>query len=348
MKRTFSIIIIILVFINLSHQSIYAQTIYAENTEMDKLFGFEGYFIDGGYNAYINEAAFAYNGPLDCDAKLSSPCWNIYKRYENERTWSLRFHDNYRDPYTNSYTFKDSKVKVPDQINGKVIKEIVSSCEIKEFDLNPENQYMKCVDNVIFSKDGKLLMSYAQFDEREEYTVPDETETIGAGAFCESRNLKQVFFTRNSNIKSIEELTFQNDESESILYTLTLPSFDIKIDRAAFGSFFSFSPELQLNSYVQPKLSSEENSILWDKISNTSYYEIYQKLNSGEYKLLKTTKATACKFTTLKSGKKYTFAVKPVAVIPAANFDKEKDEGSYPETFTIEGTMSEDIVVIGK
>lgn len=65
MKRTFSIIIIILVFINLSHQSIYAQTIYAENTEMDKLFGFEGYFIDGGYNAYINEAAFAYNGPLD-------------------------------------------------------------------------------------------------------------------------------------------------------------------------------------------------------------------------------------------------------------------------------------------
>ncbi|MCM1524344.1 MAG: hypothetical protein NC120_07780 [Ruminococcus sp.] len=56
----------------------------------------------------------------------------------------------------------------------------------------------------------------------------------------------------------------------------------------------------------------------------------------------------SCKFSSLKSGKEYTFAVKPIAVIPAANYNKEKDEiFGFPETFTIEGTMSEDIVIVG-
>lgn len=57
--------------------------------------------------------------------------------------------------------------------------------------------------------------------------------------------------------------------------------------------------------------------------------------------MLKKTKSISHTFRSLKPGKEYTFAVKPVAVIPAANYDKEKDEGEYPESFTIEGTMSE-------
>lgn len=49
----------------------------------------------------------------------------------------------------------------------------------------------------------------------------------------------------------------------------------------------------------------------------------------------------------MKKGKEYTFAVKPVAVIPAANYKRKKDEGYYPKSFKIEGTMSEDISVRG-
>ena len=42
---------------------------------------------------------------------------------------------------------------------------------------------------------------------------------------------------------------------------------------------------------VSPK--AKGNTVSWDKVANATYYEIYQKLNSGEYKLLKTTKATS-------------------------------------------------------
>lgn len=132
-----------------------------------------------------------------------------------------------------------------------------------------------------------------------------------------------------------------------MLSELYLPSLDIKIDRRAFGSLFVSTSKIKLKCYLQPEMYAERNTIKWDKISNASYYEIYQKLSSGEYTLLGKTKSTSHTFNSLKPGAKYTIAVKPIAVIPAANYDKEKDEGYYPETFTIEGTMSEDVVVKG-
>ena len=126
---------------------------------------------------------------------------------------------------------------------------------------------------------------------------------------------------------------------------LYLPSFEI--DRSAFGkSYDRILNPITLKSYVQPTVQKEGDSVKWDKISNASYYEIYQRLGNGEYKLLSTAKGTSCKLPALGKGKKYTFAVKPVAVIPGANYDKERDE-AYPESFTVEGTMSEDITVEG-
>lgn len=253
---------------------------------------------------------------------------------------------------------------IPDRVSGRSVIGIKGSSGCRGFDLNPENKYMKCVDRVIFSKDGKTLMSYPRYYEREVYNIPAGTETIAFGAFEYSSWLKKV--TIPESVKGIDdsaflvcsrlsEVIFLPDDSfvnigywafySDNLEKVMLPSFNVRIDR---GAFHRIETVPKLVTYEQPVVEAENKAIKWDKIPNASYYEIYQKLSSGEYKLLKTTKATACKFTTLKSGKSYTFAVKPVAVIPAANYDKEKDEGEYPESFTIEGTMSEDIVVIGK
>jgi len=301
---------------------------------------------------------------------------------------TIAFNGGYHD-------YTDAVIRIPDKIYTKKKKYIVTSlrgsCGFKEFDLNPENEYMKCVDNVVFSKDGKVLISFAKYDERTEYVIPEGTEIIKKSAFGYCDNLTDIYFPNSveelensamfacSNLKSVnlsekikvipercfsdcenlETVTIPNNselnniEENAFFYCknlseLYIPSFDIEIDKNAFYHYDNQPIKIQLKCYVQPKLSVSENKLSWEKIPNASYYEIYQKLNSGEYKLLKTTKATACKFTTLKSGKNYTFAVKPVAVIPAANFDKEKDEGVYPENFTIEGTMSEDIVLTGK
>lgn len=104
-------------------------------------------------------------------------------------------------------------------------------------------------------------------------------------------------------------------------------------------------PLLKSNVTVSPK--AKGNTVSWDEVSGATYYEIYQKKGNGEYTLLGKTSKTSHTFGFLKQGVKYTFAVKPIAVIPAANYDKEKDEGKYPESFTIEGTVSGDITVTG-
>ncbi|MDE7295317.1 MAG: leucine-rich repeat domain-containing protein [Oscillospiraceae bacterium] len=253
---------------------------------------------------------------------------------------------------------------VPDSINGKPVVEIEGSCVASEFDLNPKNKYMECIDNVIFGKDGKTLMSYSQNNPRESYSIPEGTEVIGCLAIAYSDNLKEVIIPESTNkidyaafvgCDKLSEVIFLPGNSEMYieeyafwssynLKEITLPSFNVKIDRSAFDK--SVDVPL-LITYEQPVPKAENRTIKWDKIPNASYYEVYQKLSNGEYKLLKTTKGTSCKFTTLKQGSEYIFAVKPIAVIPAANYDKKEDEGYFPETFTVEGTMSEDIAVQG-
>ena len=349
--------------------------------------GWDGSELPVYVNGSHAEVAGYYDGYVLHDDSIFESHTDSYGWWPCESTkdgLTIKFDGGY-------YDFTNATIRIPDKINKYIVTRIKGSCGFKKFDLNPENRYMECIDNVLFSKDKKTLLSYAKFDERSEYVIPDGTECIerGALAFCDnlmqislpnsitviedtamggnsslktvylsknvktipdhcffsSKELKTVNIPKNSKLNLIEESAFDSCESLNNLY---LPSFEIEIDRSAFGYNYKKTHKTHLKSYVQPKVSVSENKLSWEKIPNASYYEIYQKLNSGEYKLLKTTKATACKFTTLKSGKKYTFAVKPVAVIPAANYDKEKDEGSYPETFTIEGTMSEDIVVIGK
>ena len=338
---------------------------------------------DGVYDGYdldCERLTYIYSGG-------NAVCWQPCK--DDNGYWYLKYYplDSENDQ---EFEFLNRTIKVPDSINGKTMCYILGSSGIKGFDLNPENPYMECIDNVIFSEDKTKLMSYAILDERTDYIIPDGTKIIGdhsfawgenlkkvtipdsvkiiepyafagcnieqyklsdnvevlsQGCFCNNNNLVQINISKKSKLKEIQSVAISDETKLEELY---LPSFNIKIDKMAFGSTYKKTLKTQLKSYVQPQITVSENKMSWEKIPNASYYEIYQKLNSGEYKLLKTTKATACKFTTLKSGKNYTFAVKPVAVIPAANFDKEKDEGHYPETFTIEGTMSEDIVLTGK
>ncbi|MDE6593512.1 MAG: leucine-rich repeat protein [Oscillospiraceae bacterium] len=244
------------------------------------------------------------------------------------------------------YDYSIARIRIPSSITDELNKtcgyvcSIEGSCAFKEFDLDPESEYMKCVDNVIFSKDGKTLMSYAQYDERSEYSVPSDTEVIEDSSFYGCKNLKKVCIPET--VTEIKEYAFNDTVN---LYEINMSSFDIKIDRRVFG--YGAKPNARLTSGVQTKVSADEITLNWKEINNSAYYEIYQKQSSGEYTLLGKTKSTSHTFGSLKPGAKYTFAVKPIAVIPAANYDKEKDEGEYPETFTIEGTMSEDVVVKG-
>ncbi len=341
----------------------------------------------GEYDGYDLTVDRGYPGEYDSiDYYIG---WDVFEEGNKRNTYFSLTSD------LHGYDFSGAAVRIPSSITIKsekrtgIVTEINGSCNLKFFDLDPENEYMKCVDNVIFTGDGKKLMSYAQHDERREYAIPEGTCSIGANAFKSCYNLRKIIFadtvteldekafdyvtvdeyvfsdnveiipkscfddndylkrfyiSPGSKLRKIEEYAFWGCEELTELY---LPSFEIEIDRSAFGkSYDRILNPITLKSYVQPTVQKEGSSLKWDKIPNASYYEVYQRLGNGEYKLLSSTKGTSCKLPALGKGKKYTFAVKPVAVIPGANYDKERDE-SYPENFTIEGTMSEDITVEG-
>ncbi|MGN1105545.1 MAG: leucine-rich repeat protein, partial [Huintestinicola sp.] len=230
-------------------------------------------------------------------------------------------------------------------VNGTAVSKFYKSGAFTAFDVDPKNKYMKTDGQAVFTKNGKTLLSYARYNKSTEYHIPEGTQKIGDSALRKCDHIKTLYIPES--VREIEQWSLaQMNALESIVFD----SFDVKIDKRAFAIlYYEYEePETEFvcTKTVQPYVKGTQ--ISWKPAEGAAYYEIYQKLNSGEYKLLKTTKAASCKFKALKSGKKYTFAVKPVAVIPAANYDKEKDDGEYPESFTIEGTMSEDIVVIGK
>lgn len=335
-------------------------------------------FADDSYNAKA-EIENYYN--MTC----VSPNWNIYLS-EDKKEYALEYvNGNY------------NLLKIPDKITGKKktrdVSAILGSCACHKFDLNPKNKYMKLVDNVIFSKDGKVLMSYAQFDDRTVYEIPDGTNVICEYTFKDCDNIKQitmpdsvteiqchvfsmeslneinvpplvevlddtflycndlekVSIPQNSKLKRIDNGAFR----ETKVSELTLPNFEVEISNLAFGKN-EIAEKVKLKSYVKPNVSFEcANNVCnlkWDNIANASYYEVYQKKSDGNYKILKTVKGNSIKINGLKNDKEYTFAVKAVAEVKAVPYNQDNYIVSFsdlPEYYTIEGTMSDDVTVVG-
>ena len=338
------------------------------------------------------------------DVKDSGPRPNYYTDIvcDGAPAWRQHLSDDGKEvalEYLNGVVkaFEKSRMKIPDRFISERygthdVTSILGSCNFRSFDLNPKNKYMKLVDNVVFSKDGKILMSYAQGDERTVYEIPYGTEIIGKNAFDDCSNiaeisipdsvielqsgafasmnitnitipykveeipngcffacdnLQSVYIPENSKLKRICDGAFQH----TAVNELILPSFDIEISNVAFRYN---SENVKLKSYVKPDVKTSYSSstgtykLKWDKVSNVSEYEVYQKLSDGSYKLLKTTTKTSIKFNGIKSGKKYTFAIKPIAKIKAVEDRESSKYVSYPEYYTIEGTMSDDVTFKAK
>ncbi len=380
MKKIISLLIAV-IFV-----SSMALSVFAADTEVvtELSLGFtDVYYIDeNGYDVQDNSESAIYS--------FNPYIWHFILS-EDKKEYTLKYNEDI-------LTYLDCKVRIPDSCTGKkkkskkYVTNIFYSCPIKAFDLNPENKYMKLIDNVVFSKDGKKLMSYAQGDERTLYEIPDGTETICLGAlfdcanikeismpnsvkeiqenafwsmdnlnkinisplveelsksiFLYNENLKDVYIPENSKLKKIGDSAFMH----TAVAELMLPSFEIEISNTAFGEYAHNLENLSLKSYVKPEVkafySRKTNTykLKWDKIPNASRYEVYQKLSDGSYKLIKETSKNSISFKNIKSGKRYTFAVKPIAEIKAI----EDDEHSEIEYYTIEGTMSEDCSFRGK
>lgn len=64
--------------------------------------------------------------------------------------------------------------------------------ELEKINVDESNTVLKSVDGVLYSKDGKELISYPAAKSGSTFTVPDEVERIWTGAFTGCRNLEEI------------------------------------------------------------------------------------------------------------------------------------------------------------
>ncbi len=63
---------------------------------------------------------------------------------------------------------------------------------LKQFTVDDENHFFKCVEGVLFSKDGTVLYRYPNGIDATTYKVPDGVKTIGDSAFAANSSLEEI------------------------------------------------------------------------------------------------------------------------------------------------------------
>ena len=267
-------------------------TIYAQT--YNKIGGCSYFeFEDNSYNA--KATIRDYSNIMDV-----APNWNIYLSEDGKEYALKRDHVVIYREVEDDFELGYIALKIPDKITGKSktrdVSAILGSVACHEFDLNPKNKYMSLIDNVVFSKDGKTLMSYAQFDDRTVYEIPDGTNVINEYAFSDCNNIKQItipnsvteiqrgaFSMESLNKINIPPLVEVLDDTFIFSYNLekvsipknsklkkidggafqktkvselTLPNFEVEISNLAFGEK-EIAEKVKLKSYVKPNVSFE-------------------------------------------------------------------------------------------
>ncbi|MBR7124204.1 MAG: leucine-rich repeat protein, partial [Candidatus Methanomethylophilaceae archaeon] len=101
---------------------------------------------------------------------------------------------------------------------------------LQHFTVDSENPKYKSVDGILFTKDGKKLISCPS-GKLGSYVIPVNVETIGFGAF-EDTTLSSIDFAPGINITSIGYRAFFNADN---LETIFIPSSVVSIDYYAFA-----------------------------------------------------------------------------------------------------------------
>ncbi len=102
---------------------------------------------------------------------------------------------------------------------------------LRNITISDENEYLKSVDNVVYSKDGKTLVLFSKA-RTGEFTVPDGVETIGTYAFWNCRISK---VNLPATVNTVSEYAFQGNTNLSSVCFEEGEEVDRTIGRYAFA-----------------------------------------------------------------------------------------------------------------
>lgn len=182
------------------------------------------------------------------DFEISNSSWN------NER-WELKYKGQDKDMVIPEELFAKAEGKFTVAIsaeNGNEIESIFipknipdvwlgtlyGARNLKKITVDPENQYLKDVDGVLYTKDGKNLIK-APCQMTGKYVVPEGVEEIELSAFQNS-HLDEVILPES--LKEIGNYGFQNSELKKVAIPKGLPELE--------DSVFCDCPKLEEFSFL--------------------------------------------------------------------------------------------------
>lgn len=143
--------------------------------------------------------------------------------------------------------------------NSFVNRQIGDGNSIEEFIVDNDNPNYKALDGVLFSKDGKTLITYPSSKKSDNYIIPEGVTKIGDRAFSLTRNLKKV--TIPEGIEIIGYDAFYG--MYGYIGKLTIPASVSSIGEDAFAlcgnknkcTSINFSRNSQLNEFPKQAFS---------------------------------------------------------------------------------------------
>lgn len=176
---------------------------------------------------------------------------------------------------------------------GKYIKEIAPTAltqtsGLESVYVNEENKNLSCLDGVLFDKTKTKLLKYPQSKSDNYYEPPSTLEEIGAYAFFDSVNLKEVNI--NSPLKKIGDYAFTGASS---LYSISIGASVSEIGKYAFAntalktiSLSSELSELGEGVFASSELTNIELPSSVEKIPYAAFYNnenLYSVKHSAKY-----------------------------------------------------------------
>jgi len=134
------------------------------------------------------------------------------------------------------------KIRIPDGVET-ISPGAFSYSGIEEFHVSDANESFKTIDGVLFSKDGKTIVSYPSKRSGDSYRIPNGVEIIGSSAFYDSTQISNL--TIPDTVVEIENRGFNGIFVE----TIELPSNLRVIGKEAFHNAYSLT-EITIPSSV--------------------------------------------------------------------------------------------------
>ncbi len=124
-----------------------------------------------------------------------------------------------------------TSITIPDFVTQIGVNPFVFCSSLKSIFVSPDHPYFAVIDDVLFRKADKTLISYPEGKASSTYTIPQGIISIGNGAFFDNSSLKSI--TIPDSVTSIGDWAFSSCDS---LTSITIPDSVTSIGNNAFSS----------------------------------------------------------------------------------------------------------------